>query len=246
MRAFIGIDDTDNKESRGTGYLSRRLGKLIEENQLGQVNCITRHQLFFDPRIPYTSQNSSACLDIETSFINPLQSFCRKFLLTESAPGSDCGLAIAHETTINEDVINWGYRAKKEVLDQKEALETAANATIYLEGLTGDKDGIIGALAATGLRKAGNDGRCIWLRGEELRNLNGIYSIKELMHLINANTIIDTEGRMVPVTEKIDVGDWLRPVLKDHKITIVVEKQLNQKDYEWKTASKDFIKSISD
>jgi hypothetical protein len=246
MRVFVGVDDTDNKESRGTGYLSRRLGKLIEENQLGQVSCISRHQLFFDPRIPYTSQNSSACLDIECTNIRSLKTFCRSFLLAESADGSDCGLAISPEDNITDEIMNWGSRAKKEILTQKEARESALQANIYLEGLTGDKDGIIGALAACGLRKNGNDGRCIWLRGKELRELNGIYPINELMKVINADRVIDITGKAIPVEERLDVGDWLRPVLKNNRITIVVEKQLNHNEYEWKTASKDYIKSISD
>ncbi len=66
MRLLIGIDDTDNKESRGTGYNSRQLASAIEANGLGRVHGITRHQLFIHPDIPYTSQNSSACLDVDT------------------------------------------------------------------------------------------------------------------------------------------------------------------------------------
>ena len=64
MNYLIGIDDTDNKESRGTGFNSRQLVAAIEVENLGHVVGITRHQLFVHPEIPYTFQNSSACLDV--------------------------------------------------------------------------------------------------------------------------------------------------------------------------------------
>lgn len=166
--------------------------------------------------------------------------------MNESADGSDAGLAITTESGINKEVMVWGSRAKKEVLCKEEAYITAINAGIYLEGLTGTKDGIIGALAATGLRKAGNDGRCIWLRGKELRELKGTYTIKDLMQVINANAIVDEGNQDVAKVDKMDVGDWLRPVLIDNKITIVVQKEIENAEYDWKTASKEYIKSISD
>ncbi|MBT3207157.1 MAG: hypothetical protein HN704_01845 [Bacteroidetes bacterium] len=165
MRILIGIDDTDNKISRGTGFRSRQLGKLIEENKIGFVGSITRHQLFFDSRIPYTSQNSSACLEVFSTEFLKLVKLSREFLIRNSAEGSDAGLAVSIFENINEQIENWGLRAKEEILTQKEAYQIANEKNIYLEGLTGDKDGIIGALAAIALRKTANDGRCIWLKG---------------------------------------------------------------------------------
>ena len=56
---LIGLDDTDNAVSRGTGYLARTL-----LGELARRGCrpigVTRHQLLLDARIPYTSHNSSA------------------------------------------------------------------------------------------------------------------------------------------------------------------------------------------
>ena len=45
---LIGIDDTDNLESRGTGYRARMLARHLGEAQLGTVTGITRHQLLVD------------------------------------------------------------------------------------------------------------------------------------------------------------------------------------------------------
>jgi hypothetical protein len=57
---YIGLDDTDNKTSRGTGRLARAIAESLAERYA--VRGITRHQLLVDPRVPYTSHNSSATL----------------------------------------------------------------------------------------------------------------------------------------------------------------------------------------
>lgn len=67
MKLLIGIDDTDNLESRGTGYRVRQLANWLSEKNLVVPLGITRHQLLVDPRIPYTSHNSSACLVVESA-----------------------------------------------------------------------------------------------------------------------------------------------------------------------------------
>ena len=79
MIFFVALDDTDNKDSRGTGFKSRELGKLIHKKILGEVESISRHQLFVHDKI-------------------------------------------------------------------------AENANVFLKGYTGEKIGVIGALAAIGLR----------------------------------------------------------------------------------------------
>ncbi len=54
IRFLIGIDDTDNVTTGGTGNLARDLRKQIVEQKLAQTIGITRHQLFLSPEIPYT------------------------------------------------------------------------------------------------------------------------------------------------------------------------------------------------
>jgi len=45
MNFLIGVDDTDNLESRGTGHRVRQLANWLAENQLAHPTGITRHQL---------------------------------------------------------------------------------------------------------------------------------------------------------------------------------------------------------
>jgi hypothetical protein len=115
---LIGIDDTDNLESRGTGFRARELGRLVMENGLGELKGITRHQLHVSPEIPYTSHNSSACLEIRSDreLARALIDFCAAYLRAESAEGSDAGLCVSPASGLGASVIEWGRRAKAEVL----------------------------------------------------------------------------------------------------------------------------------
>jgi hypothetical protein len=116
MHYLIGIDDTDNLETRGTGHRVRQLADWLAENKLAVPKGITRHQLLVHPQIPYTSHNSSACLSVETDNADDLWEASREFLLREGAIGSDVGLCLAEWKTILEVVQSFGRRAKIEVL----------------------------------------------------------------------------------------------------------------------------------
>ena len=65
MRFLIGIDDTDNSNSRGTGNLARELGSLLQRVPGVRLLEITRHQLLISPLIPYTSHNGCICLAVD-------------------------------------------------------------------------------------------------------------------------------------------------------------------------------------
>lgn len=236
---LIGIDDTDNLETRGTGYRVRELADWLVENGLGAPKGITRHQLLVHPQIPYTSHNSSACVSIETDHAGYVWDASREFLMMTSAFGSDVGLCLAEWEGITEEVLSLGRRAKAEVLTIPEAEQTALRSKIKCEGLTGTGGGVIGALAGIGLHRAGNDGRFLWLPG--LRELNGKYSVAEVIaegHIERVCTL--NRDDLLP-EEIVDVGEWVRPVLLNGKSTLFVEEQND----EWHIISKDRIKSFS-
>ena len=247
MNILIGIDDTDTRLTRGTGFHARQMAAAIEEAGLGTVSGITRHQNYVHTEIAYTSQNSSACLEVKAAEPEPLKSFCSNFLLEIAPEGSDVGLCIAEEDAIGKETEMWGIRAKREVLTKDEAVKIARNNGIFLEGLTGTRDGMIGALAAVGLRKGGNDGRFIWLRRKkELREVEpGFYSPEWLKSHLGVGNIVDMEGNEVETPAEIYLHEWFRPVLRNHLITLIIEKTSeNGKDY-WRYASKDFIRAHS-
>lgn len=246
MRTYlIGIDDTDNLESRGTGFLSRSMGDAITSSGLGVTGAITRHQLLFDPRVPYTSHNSSACLEVKSDQPNELWLFMVDFLVKSCAVGSDCGLCMIESEKVSQRIIDWGLAAKVELVDKVMALELAKTENIQLIGLTGTHDGVIGAMAGVGLRASGNDGRFISLKGHDVRSLSGIKSIKELKKLVEVHRVITTEGEDVDDETHIDVDGWMRPVLKDGLVTVLINKTKKNEQFHFELANKEYIKSIS-
>lgn len=244
MQVLIGIDDTDNLESRGTGHRARQLSHGLSETGLATGTGITRHQLLVDPRIPYTSHNSSACIAVDTvaDRLEAILAWCRDFLLTESAPGSDAGLCIAPLAQITPTLQRFGARAKVEVLTQAEAQQLAEAAALPLLGLTGTGGGIIGSLAAVGLRAAGEDGRFLWLPG--LRELEGVHAAQALAELAGIEAIETVSGAPVDGAARIDVGTWPRPLLKGGRAVLLVE-EADHVDCDWRAAPKDLVKQRS-
>ncbi len=246
MHYLIGIDDTDNSETHGTGRLARDLANTLSAKGLAEIEGITRHQLLVDPRIRYTSHNSSACLVVaaQPDRLAQLIETCRKFLVTESAPGSDAGLCVAEWPHVGEAVQRFGQRAKREVVTMAEAAALVTNERAVLEGLTGDHGGVIGALAAVGLRAEGNDGRFLWLKG--LRELSGIYAAEQLRRAASIELIQTTAGVDVPPSDRIDVGEWVRPLLKNGQALLLVEEDTDRVHCEWRVLAKDAVKQLSD
>ena len=98
-----------------------------------------------------------------------------------------------------------------------------------------------------GLRKSGNDGRYVWIKGKELRELtNTIFPIRELKKITILDSVIDLNGKTISDHKKIYTGEWYRPVLKNNQITIFAEAIKGNTDYEWSVLSKEHIKRISD
>lgn len=124
-RFLIGIDDTDNVDTRGTGYRARRLCELLASRGFPGVG-VTRHQLLVDPRIPYTSHNSSACLEVAARVREDERTdaggeadtvaVCRDYLRRHSAPESDVGLCVARRDRVHHGIVAFGERAKVDIL----------------------------------------------------------------------------------------------------------------------------------
>ena len=245
MRIYIGIDDTDNLESRGTGHRARKLGELLQERGLLKLIGVTRHQLLVSPEIPYTSHNSSACLAGESTAedLQPLITLSQELLLNDSAEGSDAGLCVARTNQVSEGVQNFGRRAKREVLKMRDALELAASEGIYLEGLTGTHGGVIGALAGVGLCSAGSDGRYLWLRG--IREISGNLSVAQIKSQTGIEEVRTLSGHIVPDNEIVILSEWNRPVPLNGKAVIYVEEEKDYDSNGWRLLDKQTIKRLS-
>lgn len=242
MIVYIGIDDTDNLNTRGTGYRARILGQELKDNGFGEVKGISRHQLFVSPQIPYTSHNSSLCIELETDLfdIKEILTYSQDFLIKNSAEGSDPGLCISTQDKVTEAIIQFGKDAKGCVLTKEKAFEVATNHGIHLSEHGGTGGGVIGALAGVGLRVGGNDGRFVWIKG--IRQMQGIYTSADILCQSGVQFITTETGEIPEQCDFIDVGDWFRPVLLKGKPTLLVEKSEDSK-VRWKILDRERIKS---
>ncbi|MFV0284026.1 MAG: hypothetical protein ACK5JE_09575 [Castellaniella sp.] len=242
---LIGIDDTDNLYTPGTGRHARQLGARLMREGAVRLLDITRHQLLFDPRVRYTSHNSSLCMRVVIATCQPeaAASICRDYLLTHSAPDSDAGLCIAAWHAVPPAIQRYGRRAKQELLDIDQARATAQQHTIQLEGLTGDHGGIIGALAAVGLRRTGMDGRIAWL--PNLRETTGVVTAGHLRQSAGIDLIREYQGNAtVAEDDLIDAGRWPRPILQEDQAVLLIEKGGPDHGVQWKPVSKQVLRQF--
>jgi tRNA(Ile2) C34 agmatinyltransferase TiaS len=217
MIMFIGMDDTDNAVSRGTGHLARQAAArlCVEHAVLGVV----RHQLLFDRRVPYTKNNSSATILLQAGDgVNPAAVFqqMKEFMLADFQPGSDPGLCVA--AIVPEDIIQFGRRVKVDLVTQAEARRLAAQHGILLEGLGGTEGGVIGALAAVGLAASGEDGR--YVQVGSLRELTGLQPVSALL-TAGIHHVQTLDGQ--PVTQGMVLTDKLRPARRGGLPVAVVQ-----------------------
>ncbi len=220
MDYIIGIDDTDNTESRGTGHLARIMAAALSQDF--SVHGVTRHQLLEDERVPKTAKNSCAAVLFEGDPY-PLEEIAivaRKVMLDDFQPGSDPGLCVV--SAVPPEVVAFGQRARREFLSQDEPRELATVHGLYLEGLGGDEGGVIGALAAVGLAADGNDGR--YVQVGSIRDLEGLQPVEAVL-AAGISKILTAEGR--PVTDGSVLADKLRPARRNGSPLLFVKRQEN-------------------
>lgn len=238
-RYLIGIDDTDGREASGTSPLSRRLAEWLQNDHLAEPNGITRHQLSMKKQIEYTAHNSAVCISLDTDNLDGVWETTRDFLALESDRKSNAGLCLGRWETIGHDVVDWGRRAKKELLLLEDAQQLAAKSHVRFAGLKGSGAGVIGALAAIGLHREGNDGRFIWLPG--LRELQGRRSVGEIFELTAVDRVCTLDDVELPIKEWIDLDDGTRPLLHNGQATLYVA----EKKHGWVALDKERVRELS-
>lgn len=219
-RLLIGIDDTDFGESIGTGALARELGLHLERVARAQSHGITRHQLLVDPRIPYTSHNSAACLEVEVSAeLDAIEALCCAFVGQLFHTGADPGVCLLERNgAAPAGLVELGRRAQSSVLDKGEALRVCERSGVRQRELGGDGLGVIGAAAACGLRLSGNDGRFISLPG--VRELDGVLTVGDILRRSPIQCVVGDDGRPLDAAVEVDTGGWVRPDLVAGEIVL--------------------------
>ena len=224
---YIGVDDTDILGSAGTGRVARGLAKHLEA--MGKVKSIgvSRHQLLVDDRIKYTSHNSSKGIAVETERpVSELYEPSIAYMAGCYQVGADPGLCICPEDQVNQEILDFGMKACSSVLTKEAALSLVRKHRVFLKELGGSGDGVIGALAAIGLRAGGNDGRLVDLKG--IHDITGLLTVAELLRRTDIDRVEDTEGRVLRGNEVIDSQDRIRPSLVGGRPVLRVERGGNR------------------
>jgi hypothetical protein len=250
-RVLVGIDDTDNLTSPGTGWLAQRLSEQLASQCLGEPLGVTRHQLLLDPRVLYTSHNSSACLALATPEIpdfDAIERCAAQFLRDHAAEGSDPGLAIAPTDLAQADrqaLSEFGSATKRELIDQATARTLAAQHRVRLSGHGGTEDGVIGALAAVGLHLDGSDGFFVWIHGiPGIRDLRpGWCTYQYLLHALPVDDARTLDGHRPTPDTTVEISPWIRPLLLGGHAVLLLERiEAAGAAPRWRMAPRDVVK----
>lgn len=229
MIVYISIDDTDDLTKEiSTGKIAEYILKDIEDKNIGKTENITRHQLLLHPEVDYTSHNSSMCFTVcinKKTDLEVIKKIAVDNIIKYKSDKSDPGLCIGSLDDMKniEELIEYGKRAKEEVITKEEAYKMAQKCNVYLNEYGGKGIGVIGALAGVGLRLDGNDG---WYRGIIFTSRMPI-TVKDLKDSTKIESVIDKEG--IEVKENIIIygSNQIKPLRRNNKITVLVEKDSN-------------------
>lgn len=246
MNILVGLDDTDNVESRGTGELASLLAAQLAQNGWGRASFVTRHQLLVHPDIPYTSHNSAMCFaaTLEDDQMERFIDHAGLFLERQSAPGSDHGLCVALLERLKspERLIAFGRSAKEHVLDKTMAYSLAQELGVHLSEHGGSGQGVVGALAGAGLRLGGNDGR---LKGRPKIGAAGeTFSVCTLLTHPLIEEIRTPDGTPPDGNELVSLDEKVKTVLLDGRsVLLLAAAEGKEPEVRWRTLSRRELKS---
>ena len=208
---YLGFDDTDTKTSpKGTGRTIRDF--CAELSPAYRLCGVLRHQLPQRPDIPFTSNNSSACAVLEAD--DPSQGrglfeAAADYLAGNAPEGSDPGVCLAERRAVSDALVDFALACNGGVMRQDQAM--AAASGVFLAGLGGTNDGIIGAAAAIGLTRHGWCGRFIELG--DMRSLPNTVTVGDLLARGIQVASVDRDPLTPLPGHTVATGGWLRPSL---------------------------------
>ena len=220
---LIGIDDTDMPGTPGTGRIARALAALLAGRGWAPAG-VTRHQLLVHPDIPYTSQNSSACIGVEgdVAGLDDLFAWACRYVEGCAPEGSDPGVCVAHAADVPDEVTRFGKRAKRKVVRLDDARQTATAAGLRHAGLGGTNGGIIGAVSAVGLRTGGGDGRYVDVG--RVREFEGLAKVGDLLGA-GIDAVRTDSGRVPEANDLVQTCGWVRPRLIGGRPVLIVKRR---------------------
>lgn len=245
MRLLISIDDTDNLDSPGTGELASDIAAHIADQGWGVASFVSRHQLYVHPDIPYTSHNSAMCFVAEVDALRhgDIIAMAQNYLAEHAAPGSDPGLCVVDLAARDDHkaLIDFGWCAKREVLDMPAAYDLAASLGVHLSAHGGTGQGVIGALAGAGLRLSGEDGR---MRGSLcLPTDTAMLSAAALLAMPEVDVVRTVAGEVLSPDAQIALGNKVKTVLLGGRSVLLVTATEPDRPTLWRSCSNQELKA---
>ncbi|MPZ98761.1 MAG: hypothetical protein GEU80_05360 [Dehalococcoidia bacterium] len=213
-RYVIGVDDTDTPEAGSTSELMRALAERVDAEGFGEALGVTRHELWPSPKVPATGKNACYALAIETDrSVLDVEDLAVDFVRERAERAADPGVAILSRHSDMPHALAFGRRAQQELLRLQDAEQYAAESNVLVRGLGAKRAGMVGALAAAGLRGGGKDGRFVWLRG--LRDLGGRVTAGQIRAATPIERILNEDGEELDRDDQVETFDWIRPRVEE-------------------------------
>jgi len=212
MRIYIGFDDTDTRDAdRGTGKLARWFGERLPAGC--RLWGVVRQQLPRLEGIPFTANNSSACVVVEADDLALQEALIERavdHIRDHFIEGSDPGLCVVpEEAAAIAALIAFGRECCGRRVTQAEAVRAAAG--VHLSGHGGTDDGIIGAAAGVGLTLYGWSGR--FIEFGNLRSLPERIAVRALEERGIRVLAVDRDAVVPGLEDIVETEGWLRPKL---------------------------------
>jgi hypothetical protein len=246
MRLLIAIDDTDDRDSKGTGEIAEEIAQGLVDKGWATVGRVTRHQLLIHPDIAYTSHNSSMCFEAQISeeSLPDVIDWCAEKLTAESVAVADPGLAVVVLDRLGdpERLMAFGREAKVRVMTKDEAYERARELDVHLSEHGGTGIGVIGALAGTGLKLTGNDGRFkgkFKLRADE----RGVASVAQILGQ-GVDAVCAIDGDALAADQEVFVGTESKLVLRDGRAVLLVKPGADGAGVAWTAVDRKALRSF--
>ncbi|MBT3319731.1 MAG: hypothetical protein HN948_07555 [Clostridia bacterium] len=228
MKYILAIDDTDNLESVGTGEQLENIIVVLEKEHGCSCARVTRHQLFFSPRIRYTSHNSAMSTIVTTDAlaVQVFNAVC-DYLLENAAEGSDPGACLFDVDKVKAGEIatleRYGQRCKTEYVHKHEARQIAGELGIMLRELGGEGIGVIGALAGAALRLNGSDGR--YKGNFELGVNHDNMLCRDILSHPYVDAVMSEGGEQISPDTQVFITQRIKTVNLDNKSVLLVKRQ---------------------
>ena len=212
MFIYVGFDDTDTKDAdRGTGKLARWFGEKLPEGC--RLWGVVRQQLPRLEGIPYTSNNSAACVVVETEDVGMREELTVRgvaHIEEHFIEGSDPGLCVMAEgDRATEALIAFGRECCVRRVTQAAAMRAATG--VHLSGHGGTNDGVIGAAAGIGLTLPGWSGR--FVEFGDLRGWPDQVAVRALEEGGIRVLDVDRDAMVPGFGDLVETEGWLRPRL---------------------------------